>query len=632
MLGGLVARVFISHSSKDRGLANEVHGWLTGDGHEVFLDHHLDGGIAIGEEWEQRLYERLRWADAVVCLVTSAYLASAWCSAEVGVARSQGSRLLPLLAERGVDYPLLEWSQYADLAADPEAARAALTAALRRVDAAGGWGWPDGRSPFPGLRSFDVDQHRVFFGRSAEIQALAERLRSPAERTGRGMLLVVGPSGCGKSSLVRAGLLPVMADEPGWWALAPVVPGADPVAALTRELAGSAHQLGLGWTVAQVRERLDSGRLSELADELLLAAPGLGRRRHLLVVVDQFEELLTQSTAMARAQVADLLQSALSNPIRLVATLRPEFLAQLLVNAELAGLPTRVFTLRPLRREALATVIKGPARLAGIEVDQQLVDRMVADTDSGEALPLLAFTLEQLAEGVTRGGQLLARRYEQLGGVQGALIRQADAALTDACSASGRDPSEVISGLLRLVTVDEEGRPTRWRVDRAELPEPVRIELDEFVGRRLLTTDSDDGRVIYWVTHEAFLVAWPPLAAAIAAAASGLRMRRAVEQAAAQWESEGRSRSRLWERGQLAAAVNDTGAHIRRVSRAGGRSGDPSRSQPRGSRGWLPGGNRVLTTDKVDLSPSARAFLHTSIPWTVVGVGAPPRSFQFCSP
>ena len=134
-----MARVFVSHASQDRQLADEVHRWLSGDGHEVFLDHHPDEGIALGEAWEQRLYERLRWADAMVCLVTSAYLASPWCAAEVGVARSQGSRMLPLLAEVGVEYPLLEWSQYADLVSDPVAARAALGAALRRVDAAGGW-------------------------------------------------------------------------------------------------------------------------------------------------------------------------------------------------------------------------------------------------------------------------------------------------------------------------------------------------------------------------------------------------------------------------------------------------------------------------------------------------------------
>ena len=61
-----------------------------------------------------------------------------------------------------------------------------------------------------------------------------------------GLLLVVGPSGCGKSSLVRAGLLPVMAFEPGWLTLPPVVPGADPVAALAGELAREAKGLTAG--------------------------------------------------------------------------------------------------------------------------------------------------------------------------------------------------------------------------------------------------------------------------------------------------------------------------------------------------------------------------------------------------
>jgi hypothetical protein len=32
------------------------------------------------------------------------------------------------------------------------------------------------------------------------------------------------------SSLLRAGLVPAMADEPGWAVLAPFVPGSDPVA------------------------------------------------------------------------------------------------------------------------------------------------------------------------------------------------------------------------------------------------------------------------------------------------------------------------------------------------------------------------------------------------------------------
>src|SRR5262249_46175246 len=105
-----------------------------------------------------------------------------------------------------------------------EAALATVGEALRRVDAGGGWGWPDGRNPYPGLLAFDTDLHRVFFGRRAETEELAQQLLSPAERA-KGGMVVVGPSGCGKSSLVRAGLLATMAAEPGWW----VLPGADPV-------------------------------------------------------------------------------------------------------------------------------------------------------------------------------------------------------------------------------------------------------------------------------------------------------------------------------------------------------------------------------------------------------------------
>jgi hypothetical protein len=72
---GAVARVFISHASEDREPTDEVHRWLVAEGHEVFLDRDLRSGMVVGEEWEQRL----RWADAVVCVVTSAFLASKWC-------------------------------------------------------------------------------------------------------------------------------------------------------------------------------------------------------------------------------------------------------------------------------------------------------------------------------------------------------------------------------------------------------------------------------------------------------------------------------------------------------------------------------------------------------------------------
>jgi TIR domain-containing protein/conflict system STAND superfamily ATPase len=200
-----VARVFVSHAGEDAALACEMHRWLVADGHEVFLDRDLRDGIVVGEEWQARLHERLRWADALLCVLTSAYISSTWCIAEVGIAQSRGSRLLPVRAEPGVTHPLLKAVQHIDLAPDGMVARAKLAEALRRVDTSGGSGWPDDRSPFPGLRPFDTDLHRVFFGRAGEVEQLAALLRSPAEHAAHAVLLVVGPSGCGKSSLIRAG-------------------------------------------------------------------------------------------------------------------------------------------------------------------------------------------------------------------------------------------------------------------------------------------------------------------------------------------------------------------------------------------------------------------------------------------
>jgi WD40 repeat protein/energy-coupling factor transporter ATP-binding protein EcfA2 len=579
-----VTRVFVSHASKDREYAGQLHRWIVVLRHEVFL---APDGIAAGEQWRPRLHERLRGADAVVCVVTSTYVASTWCTAEIAIAQSRGSLLIPVLAESGVAHPLLTDIQHIDGTRNTETVPVALDEALRRVDPAGGRSWPDDRSPFPGLRPFEVEQHRVFFGRVRETEQLAELVRSPAEHAKEAVLLVVGPSGCGKSSLVRAGLLHVMANEPGWLTLPPILPGADPVAALTRELVVVARRMNLSWTVHHIHDELAARGLVGLANELLLANPdGPGRR--LLIVIDQFEELLTQIAPAERARFVELLRPALAGPVQVVGTLRPEFLDHLLADSHLAALTTTIYPLRPLQREALRLVIEGPPRLAGINIEDDLVARLVEDTNTGDALPLLAFTLAQLADGVRRGGQLSRARYDQLGGVHGALTHQADAALSVAVEVGHCSPEQVIAGLLRLVTVDEQGHPTRWRINLSELPDPVVAKLGPFVTRRLLTIDTDNGSVVIGAAHEAFLSTWAPLARAIDENVSALRARRAIEQAATEWASEGRPPARLWERGQLATAVADTGAHLQAYG-------------------------RMLVTDRVELSTTAGTFLHTSI-------------------
>ncbi|MGL5032283.1 MAG: ATP-binding protein, partial [Microcystaceae cyanobacterium] len=58
-----------------------------------------------------------------------------------------------------------------------------------------------GESPYPGLRSFQVEDAPYFFGRSAAIAALQGMLEQDK------VVVLVGNSGTGKSSLLRAGLM-----------------------------------------------------------------------------------------------------------------------------------------------------------------------------------------------------------------------------------------------------------------------------------------------------------------------------------------------------------------------------------------------------------------------------------------
>lgn len=61
--------------------------------------------------------------------------------------------------------------------------------------------------PWPGLKSYNEEDHGYFFGRSAEIQDLLRLVRQNV------LTVVFGPSGAGKSSLIKAGLFRALRDD-----------------------------------------------------------------------------------------------------------------------------------------------------------------------------------------------------------------------------------------------------------------------------------------------------------------------------------------------------------------------------------------------------------------------------------
>lgn len=303
----------------------------------------------------------------------------------------------------------------------------------------------------------------MFFAREPETERLVELLQPTLARGPGRLVAIVGPSGSGKSSLLRAGLLPHLARRPERWVLLPpLLPGRQPTRNLALSLARAFAAAGRPRPAEELTSYLDRGPggLVALAGELAdLAGNGAGRPG-VLVVVDQAEELVTRAGAREQQAFLALLGGALGedSPLWAVATVRSEFLATAPERAGLAEAVDDPLVIEPLGRARLAEVIARPAQRAGLELAPGLVERMVEDTAGGDALPLLAYTLRQLAERAGPDGHINLADYQDVGGVIGALQHQADR-LTDELTRRGHGP-RVMPTLVKLVTIGPEGEPT----------------------------------------------------------------------------------------------------------------------------------------------------------------------------
>jgi DNA-binding SARP family transcriptional activator len=215
--------------------------------------------------------------------------------------------------------------------------------------------------PFKGLASFDVEDAELFFGRERLVAEMVARL------PGAPLMGIVGRSGSGKSSALRAGLLAALA--------AGVLPGSE------------------RWKLALLRPGEHPLRALEQATA---AAEPRGR---LIVAVDQFEETFTacrdesERAAFIDALVRDAHDPDRSAPVLIA--VRADFYGHCDAYPPLSRLlGANQVLVGPMRRDELRRAIELPANRAGLRVDPELVDALVADVE-GEpgALPLLSTAL-----------------------------------------------------------------------------------------------------------------------------------------------------------------------------------------------------------------------------------------------
>lgn len=548
-----MSAIFISYTGRDPegdAWADRLVEWFEEWNYGFFRDKDHSHGIKAGEEWRPALYRSLASAQVMVCLCSKQYENSAWCVGEMAIAHRDGKSVIPIHLARTASglksnpLPSMLQTQQAikiTSALKPTAAqlKEAKQRLQHRLKETLKWrellDWDVNQQPYPGLLSFSAQQAPVFYGQDAAIKTLREELAGLAQRA-PAALVVLGASGTGKSSLVRAGVVPRLAAEPErWLLLEPFRPGRFPFEELKQVLVPAL--VALPERLPAVKREKQEAALQRQLD--WLSAKG---KRPVVMVIDQLEELLVDDNTEATEFldfVERLLQRELCGVV-VLATLRTDFLALLEARRPvLTGLmqPTTPEAIQPQR---FGELISGPAMRAQLKLQPGLAEELVAESKGSDALPLLAYTLEQLwKRRQERGtmvkvaeGSLVDITLEDLkavGGVDGAVSHQASLCWNP-LTTSEADTRELQQVFVRhLVRLNDEGlatkQPARWDA----LPPASRPLLKRFVEARLLVSGGGEAGELVEIAHEALLRTWEPLKQWIETGRHQLEQRRRIE-------------------------------------------------------------------------------------------------------
>lgn len=318
------------------------------------------------------------------------------------------------------------------------------------------------RNPYRGLSAYEKEHQSFFFGRSEAIKNLLSEVEKNQ------LTVVLGASGTGKSSLVKAGIIPELKGV-----VKVIKPGLNP--------------------------------LTELPDATDFD----------ILVIDQFEQLVTQTPETDAIQFLEKIAVLLQNGKKIIATLRIDY-EHRLPQIELLKDYWKRFIVPPFSAEELREVIVTPSFRYGRFIEPiTLVDRIIDDViHYPGSLPLLSFTMRQLYDRDARKQNYITPEdYEALGGVIGALQSKADEVYNRLPDGSYQETMRCL--VLRMVALTG-GQAAGRRVLEENLEFTNHAENDRLkyvrnllIDERLVVSGTDNSNQVYLEpAHDALVNTW----------------------------------------------------------------------------------------------------------------------------
>ncbi|WP_333607764.1 nSTAND1 domain-containing NTPase, partial [Arsukibacterium sp.] len=430
---------------------------------------------------------------------------------------------------------------------------------LGQQQSASSQSWQQG-SPFPGLQAYDARYATVFFGRGTQITTLLQRIAQQV-KFGRAFNLLLGPSGSGKSSLINAGVMPNLMQSGGYNGIEVVSYSSLDLADVAKgELFSSLASTLLDWELNEqpvfagesalsLATKLQQHSAELCAHCITLLGNSRQQTKRFTLFVDRLEVLLSSPlfSELERTDFVALLeQLATSGAVLVLSACRNEFYPSLVAYPSLMAGKARGahFDLAAPGRAELLQMIRLPALAAGlsfetdpstaIPLDEILCSEAASNPD---ALPMLQYTLQQLYLQRSSDNQLLLSVYKALGGIEGAIGKNAEQAIKGLHKTEQDSLPRVLS---LLVTLREDEQSITSRSARlAQLKtEAERALVNTMVEQRLFVSHLQQGVPCFSIAHEALLRRWPRATAWISEHFDSLSVKSRIVHLSQRWRAE----------------------------------------------------------------------------------------------
>lgn len=383
------------------------------------------------------------------------------------------------------------------------------------------------RNPYPGIRSFEINESSLFFGREKQTTELVDILLKQR------FITITGSSGSGKSSLVKAGLIPELLSKGDNWIFTVFRPGSSPI----RNFANNFSQT-LRNNLFEKNKNSNANNIErnirESFENYLDLLSKLNTDKNIFIYVDQFEEIFrfkqndtikgSETEANMFVKFLIFLSQQRKHNIYLALSLRSDFLGDCTQFAGLADMINQGHYLIPkMTEDEKELAITGPISISKGEISENLLTRIKDDVKQhNTTLPVLQHALMKTWEyqfatdNVNKA--LDIEHYEAVGTVANALSVHAEQIFGSLQDEQKKNITKKIFKTLTELGEDNRGtrRPTRFdkicEITKARKEEVLEvIDLFRAENSSFLTPSinvSISSETIIDISHESIMYVW----------------------------------------------------------------------------------------------------------------------------